>query len=118
MNILAQTHLTPIEPAIPLHLIVTIYIGVALLFLILLMLLKISSQLGISKTRSSSSSRSKRTSEPESQSEVEPNMAEVRPDTPFEEFLNEDPLRHNLPKKEQFKEYRKWRAAKGLNWKK
>jgi hypothetical protein len=34
----------------------------------------------------------------------------------FEAFLNEDPARRNLPKGEQFAEYRRWRQEKGLNW--
>ena len=34
----------------------------------------------------------------------------------FEEFLNEDPSRRDLPKKEQFAGFRKWRDEKGLNW--
>jgi hypothetical protein len=42
---------------------------------------------------------------------------EVSAGTHFEEFLNEDPERYNLTKKEKFKAYRAWRAEKGLNWK-
>ncbi|MBK1826319.1 hypothetical protein [Haloferula rosea] len=34
----------------------------------------------------------------------------------FQEFLEEDPSRKELPKKEQFAEFRKWRSATGLNW--
>lgn len=34
----------------------------------------------------------------------------------FQEFLEEDPARKELPKKEQFAEFRKWRSATGLNW--
>jgi hypothetical protein len=34
----------------------------------------------------------------------------------FETFLSEDPARRQLPKKEQFAAYRKWRQEKGLNW--
>jgi hypothetical protein len=34
----------------------------------------------------------------------------------FESFLAEDPARRQLPKKEQFAAYRKWRQEKGLNW--
>lgn len=34
----------------------------------------------------------------------------------FEAFLEEDPARRELPKKEQFAAFRHWRAAKGLNW--
>jgi hypothetical protein len=41
----------------------------------------------------------------------------VAPGTPFEEFLNEDPSRRLLSKKEQFAAYRDWRSQKGLNWK-
>ena len=35
----------------------------------------------------------------------------------FEEFLEEDPSRRDLPKKEQFAAFRQWREEKGLNWK-
>ncbi len=34
----------------------------------------------------------------------------------FQEFLDEDPQRQDLPKKEQFAAFRKWRREKGLNW--
>lgn len=34
----------------------------------------------------------------------------------FQEFLEEDPSRKELPKREQFAEFRKWRSATGLNW--
>lgn len=34
----------------------------------------------------------------------------------FETFLAEDPARRQLPKKEQFAAYRKWRQENGLNW--
>lgn len=34
----------------------------------------------------------------------------------FECFLNEDPNRRLLPKKEQAAAYRNWRKEKGLNW--
>lgn len=36
---------------------------------------------------------------------------------PFLDFLNEDPARREMPKKEQFAAYRRWRSARGLNWK-
>ncbi|WP_035612409.1 hypothetical protein [Haloferula sp. BvORR071] len=35
----------------------------------------------------------------------------------FAKFLEENPSRKELPKKEQFAEFRKWRDEKGLNWK-
>jgi Na+-transporting methylmalonyl-CoA/oxaloacetate decarboxylase gamma subunit len=35
----------------------------------------------------------------------------------FAEFLEEDPSRRDLPKKEQFAAFRQWRENKGLNWK-
>lgn len=35
----------------------------------------------------------------------------------FALFLEEDPARRELPKKEQFAAFRKWREEKGLNWK-
>lgn len=35
----------------------------------------------------------------------------------FAEFLAENPARRELPKKEQFAAFRRWREEKGLNWK-
>jgi len=35
----------------------------------------------------------------------------------FAEFLEEDPSRRDLPKKEQFAAFRQWREERGLNWK-
>jgi hypothetical protein len=35
----------------------------------------------------------------------------------FAQFLEEEPARRDLPKKEQFAAFRKWREEKGLNWK-
>lgn len=34
----------------------------------------------------------------------------------FEVFLEEDPARRELPKKEQFAAFRRWREEHGLNW--
>ncbi len=34
----------------------------------------------------------------------------------FEKWLSEDPERRDLPKKEQFAGFRKWRAEQGMNW--
>lgn len=46
-----------------------------------------------------------------SQAEIEVTSGGV-----FETFLNEDPMRKNLSKKEQAAAYRKWRQEKGMNW--
>ena len=35
----------------------------------------------------------------------------------FAQFLAEDPERAQLPKKEQFAAFRRWREEKGMNWK-
>ena len=45
-----------------------------------------------------------------------PSVAETSPGGAFETFLSEDPARRNLPKGEQFAEYRKWRQENGMNW--
>jgi len=34
----------------------------------------------------------------------------------FEQYLDEDPNRRYLPKKEQFSGFRRWRSEQGLNW--
>jgi hypothetical protein len=45
-----------------------------------------------------------------------PSLAETSTGGAFETFLSEDPARRDLPKKEQFAEYRKWRQENGMNW--
>lgn len=45
-----------------------------------------------------------------------PGVAETSAGGAFEAFLAEDASRRDLPKKEQFAAYRKWRHEKGLNW--
>ncbi len=35
----------------------------------------------------------------------------------FNVFLDEDPARRELPKKEQFAAFRRWREERGMNWK-
>ncbi|MEM9236281.1 MAG: hypothetical protein AAGB14_05835 [Verrucomicrobiota bacterium] len=34
----------------------------------------------------------------------------------YRQFLEEDPKRQELTKKDQFEAFRKWRSEKGLNW--
>jgi hypothetical protein len=43
-------------------------------------------------------------------------VGEIPSGSAFECFLNEDPTRRLLPKKEQSAAYRIWRKEKGLNW--
>jgi hypothetical protein len=50
--------------------------------------------------------------------EISQNQIEVESGSLFEEFLDEDPQRRDLGKKEQFAAFRAWRSAKGLNWSK
>lgn len=45
-----------------------------------------------------------------------PSIAETSAGGAFETFLSEDPARRNLPKAEQFTQYRRWRQENGLNW--
>lgn len=45
-----------------------------------------------------------------------PSPAEISGGGAFEMFLSEDAARKDLPKSEQFAEYRKWRQKQGLNW--
>ena len=42
--------------------------------------------------------------------------AEIQPGGAFEAFLNDDPSRRELPKREQFAAYRQWRHERGMNW--
>ncbi|MEP2777028.1 MAG: hypothetical protein ABJQ29_12605 [Luteolibacter sp.] len=108
----------PIEPQFPLAITILAYVATGTLILILLLLLNIHSRLGILVAKlSSKSSRSISIKTSSEDSEL-PEISEPEPGTPFDEFLTEDPSRRSLPKKEQFKAYRKWRAEKGLNWSK
>lgn len=118
---------TQIPNEFPFAVIALSYAAVAILAIILILLFRISGQLSVVSRRLKSSPRSETRSTPVPTS-VEPSYdqetasssgeVEVGPGTPFEEFLNEDPENRRLSKKEQFKAYRKWRAAKGLNWSK
>lgn len=45
-----------------------------------------------------------------------PSLAETSAGGAFESFLNEDPARRTLPKREQFAAYRRWRQEQGMNW--
>lgn len=111
----------PIEPQFPLAITILAYVATGSLILILLLLFNIHARLGIVATKlSSKSSRSISVkAPPEEPEKIEaPEISEPEPGTPFDEFLREDPDRRSMPKKEQFKAYRKWRADKGLNWSK
>lgn len=105
---------TVIEPSFPLSITILSYIATGALLLILLLLLLINSKLS---ALSAKLSRSNRVAKLEDQ-DVLPNVVEAPSGTHFEEFLNEDPERRRLAKKEQFKAYRDWRTEKGLNWSK
>lgn len=41
---------------------------------------------------------------------------DVRPGSAFAKFLEEDPARQQLPKREQFKSFREWRRRQGMSW--
>lgn len=90
------------------------YISVALLIAIFFLVLRINAKLSGFSNNASNHSRSSSSS---GESEETESNIEVAPGTPFEEFLNEDPARRSLSKKEQFAAYRDWRSQKGLNWK-
>lgn len=109
----------PIEPQFPLSITILAYIATGALILILLLLFNIHARLGIVAAKlSSRSSRSVSVKIPveETEKTENPKASEPEPGTLFDEFLKEDPERRSMPKKEQFKAYRKWRADKGLNW--
>ena len=57
------------------------------------------------------------TSRPESRGTAVAKEAKGESGKAFESFLDEDPARRNLPKKEQFAAFRLWREERGLNWK-
>lgn len=96
----------------PLSIIVLAYVATGILLVIMILLSLINAKLAAHSRYLSRSSRPAKPGEAGS----EPNLAEVGPGTPFEEFLSEDPERRKIPKKDQFKAYRQWRSEKGLNW--
>jgi hypothetical protein len=86
----------------------------AFLLAIFFLVIRINSKLSSVSNKASNHSRSSSISGDSKESD---HNVEVAPGTPFEEFLNEDPSRRLLSKKEQFAAYRDWRSQKGLNWK-
>lgn len=105
----------------PLSITILCYVTVVLLALILIVLIRISGKIStvahrLRKMGSRSEKSASNSSESASDTQSESQNVEADPGTPFEEFLNEDPKHRTLPKKDQFKAYRKWRAEKGLNW--
>ena len=101
--------LAAIDPSYP------ISFGVLLLLLIFIVLLQINAKLNGLNLPQQRPMHSPTNLEHDRQSASTPEI-EVPSGTPFDEFLSEDPSRNSLPKKDQFKAYRKWRAEKGLNW--
>lgn len=101
---------------------ILIFICLGLNILIFLLLLKMGAKLKELSAKLNMLGRSTaKSSSPTSSSTIvesaDPDHdADTAPGTPFEEFLNEDPRRRTLGKKEQFAAYRNWRDEKGLNW--
>jgi hypothetical protein len=92
--------------------IVLAYIATISLLVILILLFRMNGRIAALSAKLNKTIQSIKSGD----SDTAPNVAEAEPGTPFDEFLNEDPDRRSLAKKEQFKAYRKWRAEKGLNW--
>ncbi len=80
-----------------------------LLVLLIFMLLRIGSRL----TRIEARLATRKQVEPP---EVAPSVAETSAGGAFESFLEEDPRRREMPKKDQFAAYRQWRQERGMNW--
>jgi hypothetical protein len=99
---------------LPLSLPVLGHICVILLLAIFLLILRINLKLSSISDKNSQSASADASS---ANSVGSTGKAENTPRTPFEEFLNEDPNRRLLGKKEQSTAYRDWRSQKGLNWK-
>jgi hypothetical protein len=99
---------------LPFSLPVLAHICVILLIAILLLIVRINLKLSSFFPRHTQHA----SSDPISATSVETVSNDRVPSrTPFEEFLNEDPNRRLLGKKEQSTAYRDWRSQKGLNWK-
>ncbi len=90
------------------------YTCLALLIAIFFLVLRINYKLSGASNKANNSNRSNTSTAASVGTE---HNVEVPSGTPFEEFLNEDPTRRSLSKKEQFAAYRDWRSQKGLNWK-
>lgn len=97
---------------LPLSLTILAYTATAFLLIIIALLCRLGGKLDALSAKLSRTSRTAKLED----AEAAPNVVEAAAGTHFEEFLNEDPERRNLAKKEQFKAYRKWRTEKGLNW--
>jgi hypothetical protein len=82
---------------------------VGLLFLMLFVLFRMNARLGKLELLLSVKKDAESVESPEVYSET------VR-GGPFEAFLEEDPSRRLLTKKEQSAAYRKWRQDMGMNW--
>lgn len=105
---------TALEPSLPFAITFLCYTATAVLVLILFLLILINTKLSVLSAKLSRSNRSAKIEDADAAS----GSVEVHSGTHFEEFLNEDPERRRLAKKEQFKAYRAWRSEKGLNWSK
>ncbi|MCE2961512.1 MAG: hypothetical protein ACK46A_08340 [Akkermansiaceae bacterium] len=90
------------------------YVSLAFLIAIFLLALRINSKLSGGSNKITNHTRPNSAISTSEKSEYH---AEASHGTPFEEFLNEDPTRRTMSKKEQFAAYRDWRSSKGLNWK-
>lgn len=102
------------EVTFPVAITVLCYLATAVLVAILVFLYRIHNKLSSVSAKLSKSTRSAKLED----EHAPPVPVEVPTGTPFETFLNEDPERRKLAKKEQFKAYRAWRDEKGLNWSK
>lgn len=105
---------TAFEPSFPFAITLLCYVATAALVLILGTLILINSKLTALSAKLSRTARAAKVEH----ADAAPGSVEVHSGTHFEEFLNEDPERRRLVKKEQFKAYRAWRSEKGLNWSK
>lgn len=90
------------------------YVSLAFLIAIFLIVLRINSKLSAGSNKIMNHARKPSVINNSEKSKTD---VEAANGTPFEEFLNEDPARLTMSKKEQFAAYRDWRSAKGLNWK-
>lgn len=103
---------TALEPLFPFAITFLCYLASSVLVLILFLLILINSKLSALNAKLARTSYSAKIED----ADATPDSVEVHSGTHFEEFLNEDPERRQLTKKEQFKAYRAWRSEKGLNW--
>lgn len=98
------------------HLVTAVAVVAVLVGLHLLVALRIATRLARIERRLAAAHEEQQAALHPVESLVERKAANRENKQMFRKFLEEDPERRKLPKKEQFEGYRRWRQERGLNW--